>query len=58
MSEDIVVVIGTGGIGLAIARRQGAGKRVLLADFNTDTLDGVGGQGAEGTGSPGEHPAG
>jgi NAD(P)-dependent dehydrogenase (short-subunit alcohol dehydrogenase family) len=39
LSEDIVVVIGTGGIGLAIARRQGAGRRVLLADFNAATLE-------------------
>ena len=38
MNDDVVVVIGTGGIGLAIARRQGAGKSVLLADFNQDTL--------------------
>ena len=34
MSNDIVVVIGAGGIGLAIARRQGFGKTVLLADFD------------------------
>ena len=39
MNDDVVVVIGTGGIGLAIARRQGAGKTVLLADFNEDTLE-------------------
>jgi NAD(P)-dependent dehydrogenase (short-subunit alcohol dehydrogenase family) len=39
MNEDVVVVIGAGGIGLAIARRQGAGRSVLLADFNEDTLE-------------------
>lgn len=39
MSNDVVVVIGAGGIGLAIARRQGAGKSLLLADFNEDTLE-------------------
>jgi NAD(P)-dependent dehydrogenase (short-subunit alcohol dehydrogenase family) len=39
MSDDVVVVIGAGGIGLAIARRQGAGKSVLLADVNQDTLE-------------------
>jgi NAD(P)-dependent dehydrogenase (short-subunit alcohol dehydrogenase family) len=33
-----VVVIGAGGIGRAIARRQGSGKTVLLADLNEDTL--------------------
>lgn len=38
MSKDIVVIIGAGGIGMAIARRQGFGKTVLLADFNEQTL--------------------
>ena len=32
MSKDIVVVIGPGQIGQAIARRVGVGKHVLLAD--------------------------
>lgn len=36
---DVVVVIGSGGIGQAIARRQGFGKTVLLADFNEQVLD-------------------
>jgi NAD(P)-dependent dehydrogenase (short-subunit alcohol dehydrogenase family) len=35
---DVLVVIGVGGIGLAIARRQGSGKSVLLADYNEATL--------------------
>lgn len=39
MSKDIVVIIGAGGIGSAIARRQGVGKALLLADFNARTLD-------------------
>nr|WP_315425806.1 SDR family oxidoreductase [uncultured Albidiferax sp.] len=39
MANDVVVVIGAGGIGLAIARRQGFGKTVLLADFNEKTLN-------------------
>lgn len=38
MNKEIVVVIGAGGIGLAIARRQGSGKTVLLADINDATL--------------------
>ncbi|ADU71304.1 SDR family oxidoreductase [Pantoea sp. At-9b] len=38
MTKDIVVIIGAGGIGQAIARRQGFGKTLLLADFNTQTL--------------------
>lgn len=38
MSKDIVVIIGAGGIGMAIARRQGFGKTILLADFNEQTM--------------------
>lgn len=38
MKTEVVVVIGAGGIGMAIARRQGFGKHVLLADFNEDLL--------------------
>ena len=40
MSKDVLVVIGAGSIGLADARRTGAGKQVLLADFNETTLQG------------------
>jgi NAD(P)-dependent dehydrogenase (short-subunit alcohol dehydrogenase family) len=39
MKSDVVVVIGAGGIGQAIARRQGFGKTVLLADHSNDVLD-------------------
>lgn len=35
---DVVVVIGAGGIGQAIARRQGPGRTVLLADASAPTL--------------------
>ena len=38
MSKDVLVVIGAGGIGQAIARRTGPGKQILLADFNETTL--------------------
>jgi NAD(P)-dependent dehydrogenase (short-subunit alcohol dehydrogenase family) len=38
MASDVIVVIGAGGIGMAIARRQGFGKTVLLADFNDKLL--------------------
>jgi NAD(P)-dependent dehydrogenase (short-subunit alcohol dehydrogenase family) len=34
-----VVVIGAGGIGLAIAHRQGSGKTVLIADISEATLE-------------------
>ena len=37
-NQDVIVVIGAGGIGQAIARRQGPGKTVLLADFADGTL--------------------
>ncbi len=39
MSTNVLVIIGAGGIGQAIARRQGAGKLVLLADFNESILE-------------------
>jgi NAD(P)-dependent dehydrogenase (short-subunit alcohol dehydrogenase family) len=38
MSKQVVVAIGAGGIGLAIARRQGTGRTVLPADLNPDVL--------------------
>jgi NAD(P)-dependent dehydrogenase (short-subunit alcohol dehydrogenase family) len=38
MSNEIVVLIGAGGIGQAIARRQGSGRTVLLADRNPEAL--------------------
>jgi len=38
MKNEVVVVIGAGGIGMAIARRQGFGKHILLADFNETLL--------------------
>ena len=34
--KDVVVVIGAGGIGQAIARRVGAGKHIVLADLNLE----------------------
>jgi NAD(P)-dependent dehydrogenase (short-subunit alcohol dehydrogenase family) len=36
---DVVVVIGAGQIGLAIARRVAAGKHVLLADLHKESAD-------------------
>ncbi|NEA98984.1 SDR family oxidoreductase [Streptomyces sp. SID13726] len=38
MDSDLLVVIGVGGMGQAIARRQGAGRTVLLADFDETGL--------------------
>ena len=37
--DQIVVVIGAGSIGIAIARRVSAGKHVLLADLRKETAD-------------------
>jgi len=39
MKQEVVVVIGAGGIGMAISRRQGFGKHILLADFNETLLE-------------------
>lgn len=39
MSKDVIVLIGTGSIGQAIARRVGAGKHVLLADLRQENAD-------------------
>ena len=36
---SVLVVVGTGGMGMAIARRCGSGQRVVLADVGPDTLD-------------------
>jgi saccharopine dehydrogenase-like NADP-dependent oxidoreductase len=37
--RDVIVVIGPGQIGQAIARRVGVGKHVLLADVRQDNAD-------------------
>lgn len=38
MKKNVLVIIGVGGIGMAIAKREGAGKIVLLADINESNL--------------------
>ena len=38
---DVLVVVGVGGMGEAIARRLGAGKQVVIADFDQAALDRV-----------------
>lgn len=40
---DVLVVIGVGGMGEAIARRLGSGRQVVLADFDEATLGRVAG---------------
>lgn len=37
--RDVVVVIGAGGMGLAVARRLGSGRTLLLADIGAKTVD-------------------
>ncbi|MCX2963959.1 SDR family oxidoreductase [Gordonia aquimaris] len=39
MPDSIVVVIGSGGMGLAIARRQACGRKVVLADVDDARLE-------------------
>lgn len=39
MDRDVAVVIGAGGMGLAIARRVGSGRKLLLADVRENALD-------------------
>jgi NAD(P)-dependent dehydrogenase (short-subunit alcohol dehydrogenase family) len=38
VNNDVIVIIGAGGIGQAIARRQGFGKTVFLADISETVL--------------------
>ena len=37
--DNVIVVIGAGSIGQAIARRVSTGKHVLLADLRQDNVD-------------------
>jgi NAD(P)-dependent dehydrogenase (short-subunit alcohol dehydrogenase family) len=37
--KKVIVLIGAGAIGMAIARRVGAGRHILLADINQNNLD-------------------
>ncbi|MEB8337440.1 SDR family NAD(P)-dependent oxidoreductase, partial [Streptomyces endophyticus] len=38
MAKPVVVVIGVGGMGREIARRQGSGARLVVADFDGELL--------------------
>jgi NAD(P)-dependent dehydrogenase (short-subunit alcohol dehydrogenase family) len=38
MQSEVIVIIGAGGIGQAIARRQGYGKTVFFADIDDTVL--------------------
>lgn len=39
MSNDVLVIIGVGGMGVAVARRSGAGRTIVLADINAMGLE-------------------
>ncbi|MEV6592107.1 SDR family oxidoreductase [Streptomyces acidicola] len=39
MNKEIAVIVGSGFIGLAVARRVGSGRAVLLADYSEKALD-------------------
>ncbi|GAA5026619.1 SDR family oxidoreductase [Microbacterium fluvii] len=41
MVDDVLVIIGVGGMGEAIARRSGSGRKLLLGDFNEELLERV-----------------
>lgn len=41
--DEVVVVIGAGSIGQAVARRVSAGKHVLLADLRLENADAAAG---------------
>ncbi|KAL3443340.1 hypothetical protein BJX65DRAFT_312020 [Aspergillus insuetus] len=41
ISKPVLVVIGSGGIGIAIARRLGSGSHIILADFSPTQLEGA-----------------
>ncbi|MEU6251325.1 SDR family oxidoreductase [Streptomyces sp. NPDC047043] len=43
-AKEVVVVIGSGSIGLAIARRVGAGRTVLLADYSDKAAEAAAGR--------------
>jgi NAD(P)-dependent dehydrogenase (short-subunit alcohol dehydrogenase family) len=51
VAREVLTIIGVGGMGQAIARRLGAGKTVLLADYNEETLASV----AESLSADGHH---
>ena len=41
MAAEVLVIIGMGGMGQAVLRRSGAGRKVLLADFDESLLESV-----------------
>ena len=42
MREEVIVIVGSGGMGAAIAHRLGSGCRIVLSDANSKNLDATG----------------
>jgi NAD(P)-dependent dehydrogenase (short-subunit alcohol dehydrogenase family) len=41
MRSDVIVIVGSGGMGAAIAHRIGSGRTIVLSDVNSESLDAV-----------------
>jgi NAD(P)-dependent dehydrogenase (short-subunit alcohol dehydrogenase family) len=39
LSKNVIVIVGSGGMGAAIAHRLGSGRTIMLSDVNSQTLD-------------------
>jgi NAD(P)-dependent dehydrogenase (short-subunit alcohol dehydrogenase family) len=39
LSNDVIVIVGAGGMGAAIAHRLGSGRTIVLCDVNSQTVD-------------------
>src|SRR5882757_1839481 len=39
MRNDVIVIVGSGGMGAAIAHRLGSGRTIVLSDVNSQTLE-------------------
>src|ERR1700733_9945030 len=42
-TNEVLVIIGGGGMGVSVARRSGAGRTIVLADVNADGLNAAAG---------------
>src|SRR5271154_7485299 len=42
-NNEVLVIIGVGGMGVSVARRSGAGRTIVLADINADGLNAAAG---------------
>ena len=38
-NNEVLVIIGVGGMGVSVARRSGAGRTIVLADINAEGLN-------------------